>query len=235
MIAPAAEAWPSSHWFERSSDAGHGIHGGRRAASGFWSAPIRCCDRTEILLPPPGQVPPRAPGRPQTVRSIRLLVLRRVRHDYPHRRWPPPRQRCGDRPNTSVPMHLPASPTIRASSSSRRSECRTPAEVPKQIGERLVLPAPRIQLHLMIGEKLRALTQGWAVSEKTVRGRLRRFVFDNGGSENSDQLVERNAWSPAGGWLMELRYRRLLSDGSGAGTTTLASAATHSTPARSAS
>jgi hypothetical protein len=33
--------------------------------------------------------------------------------------------------------------------------------------------------------------EGWAVSEKTVRGRLRRFVFDSRVSENSDQLAER--------------------------------------------
>jgi hypothetical protein len=35
------------------------------------------------------------------------------------------------------------------------------------------------------------LTPGWAVPEKTVRGRLRRFVFDSRVSEISDQLAER--------------------------------------------
>jgi hypothetical protein len=39
--------------------------------------------------------------------------------------------------------------------------------------------------------KLQALTPGAAVSEKTVRGRLRMFVFDSRVSEDSDQLAER--------------------------------------------
>jgi hypothetical protein len=39
--------------------------------------------------------------------------------------------------------------------------------------------------------KLQALTPGSAVSETTVRGRLRMFVFDSRVSENSDQLAER--------------------------------------------
>jgi hypothetical protein len=51
-------------------------------------------------------------------------------------------------------------------------------------------PACRVRSNFT-DEKLRALTPGRAVSEKTVCGRLRRFVFDSGGSENSDQLAER--------------------------------------------
>jgi hypothetical protein len=39
--------------------------------------------------------------------------------------------------------------------------------------------------------KLQALTPGSPILEKTVRGRLRMFVFDSRVSEDSDQLAER--------------------------------------------
>ena len=52
------------------------------AGSGYWCSRKRCCAGIGTCWPPAyGQVPARAPGRPRTVRSIRLLILRLAREN----------------------------------------------------------------------------------------------------------------------------------------------------------